>query len=74
MKKYTVIYQDVPDWDKVPAVELGETGWLEPCGIQAQAQACHDGENLWVRMEAEEKVVRATLTGKLDQVCDDSCL
>ena len=73
-KTYTVVYRQDPDWDTVPAIELTETGWLEPCGIQAKAQVCHDGENLWVRMEAVESAIRATLTGKLDQVCDDSCL
>lgn len=71
---YTVVYQPVPDWDTVPVVELKHMNWVEPCAIQAKAQACHDGENLWVRMEAEESAIRATLTGKLDQVCDDSCL
>lgn len=73
-KHYTVPFQPVPDWDRIPAVELRHTGWLEPCDISAKAQLCHDGENLWVRMQAGERAVRATLTGKLDQVCEDSCL
>ena len=72
--RYTVSYLPQPDWSRVPAAELRHTGWLEPCAVRAWAQVCHDGENLWVRMEAEEAPVRATLTGKLDQVCDDSCL
>ena len=72
--RYTVYYLPQPDWSRVPAAELRHTGWLEPCAVRAWAQVCHDGENLWVRMEAEEAPVRATLTGKLDQVCDDSCL
>lgn len=73
-KTYTAVYQPVPDWNTVPAVELSHMDWLKPCDIRAKAQACHDGENLWVRMEAEESDLRATLTGRLDQVCDDSCL
>ena len=63
-----------PDWSQIPSLALIHTGWVEPCAIAARAQACHDGTRLLVRMEAEEQPVRATLTGRLDQVCDDSCL
>ena len=71
---YTVMRVEKPDWAAVPAVTLRHQPWLAPCGIEARAQACHDSENLYVRMEAKEKNVRATLTGPLDQVCEDSCL
>ena len=71
---YSVKMLERPDWDAVPAVELKHTGWLEACPIEAKAQVCCDGENLWVRMEAVEAPIRATLTGKLDAVCTDSCL
>lgn len=74
MSVYEIPRVSRPDWDRIPEVELKHTGWLEPCGISAKAQLCHDGENLYVRMEAVEQEIRATLTGKLDQVCDDSCL
>ncbi len=63
-----------PDWPRIPEVRLTHTGWLEPCPITAKAQICHDGQTLWVRMEAEESPIRATLTGPLDPVCTDSCL
>ena len=72
--EYTVIRLDGPDWEQVPAAALRHMDWLAPCAVAAKAQACHDGANLWVRMEAEETAVRATLTGALDPVCDDSCL
>ena len=62
------------DWSEISPVELTHTGWLEPAPIRAWAKLCHDGENLCVRMEAEEENIRATLTGLLDQVCNDSCL
>ena len=62
------------DWTQVPEIVLEHTGWLESCAVEAKAQACHDGENLWIRMEAKESPVRATLTGKLDAICTDSCL
>lgn len=74
MQEYLIHRMSSPDWDVVPAVELHHTGWLEPCPIAARAQACHDGEDLYIRMEAEERDIRATLTGRLDQVCNDSCL
>lgn len=63
-----------PNWETIQAVELNHTGWVTPCAISASVKACHDGENLYLRMEAEETDIRATLTGKLDQVCNDSCL
>ena len=72
--QYTVVKVQTPDWNAVPAVTMAHTPWLTPCDIEAKAQACHDGENLYVRMEAKEKNIRATLTGPLEQVCSDSCL
>lgn len=74
MQTYTIQRVTAPDWAAVPTVELVHTGWLPPCPVAARAQACHDGETLFVRLEAEEREIRATLTGRLDQVCNDSCL
>lgn len=74
MSAYVVKRVETPDWEKIEAVELVHQPWLTPCEIAAKAQACHDGENLYIRMEAEEKDILATLTGPLDQVCNDSCL
>ena len=71
---YTALYMEEPDWSAVPAVELAHAPWLEPCAVTARAQLCRDSEALWVRMEAEEFPIRAELTGKLDPVCNDSCL
>ena len=73
-ERYKVCRRDGTCWDGIPAVELSHTGWLDPAPIRAWARMCHDGERLYVSMEAEEDPVRATLTGLLDQVCDDSCL
>ncbi len=72
--QHFVPYVTTPDWDHVPAVTLEHTGWLATCPISAQAQICHDGKNLYVRMEAQEQNIRATLSNPLDQVCNDSCL
>ena len=71
---YTAPLLSAPDWDKVPVVELLHTGWLAPCPISARAQCCRDEGGLWVRMEAGEADIRATLTGPLDAICTDSCL
>ena len=70
----TIPYLPQPDWESSPVLELAHTGWLPPCPITAKAQCCHDGDSLWVRMEAEEAPIRATLTGPLEPVCTDSCL
>ena len=71
---YTVKKVNTPCWDEIKAVKLVHQPWLAPCDIEANAKLCHDGENLYVRMEAKEANIRATLTGALDQVCNDSCL
>lgn len=74
MTSYTVRRMDTLNWKEVPVAQLHHTPWLTPCPISAQVQACHDGSALYVRLETVEENIRATLTGKLDQVCDDSCL
>ena len=71
---YTIPFQPETDWSSVPAVELHHCGWTPVCPIEAQAQLSCDGEALHVRMTAVEEPVRATLTGDLEQVCNDSCL
>lgn len=74
MKPYHILYQSTPNWDTVPAVELSHTGWLKEVPVHAWAQVCYDERALWVRMEAEEAPVRATLREPLDPVYQDSCL
>ena len=71
---YLVSRTDGADWSVPERVPLAHTGWLPPCPVKAWFQACHDTSCLYVRMEAEESPVRATLTGPLGQVCRDSCL
>ena len=62
------------DWSVPQRVPLTHTGWLPPCPVAAWFQVCHDASSLYLRMEAEEFPVCATLTGPLEQVCRDSCL
>ena len=71
---YSVPRMVLPDWKLAPTVRLTHQPWLAPCDVAAQAQLCHDGERLHVRMTARESAVRATLTGETDMVCEDSCL
>ena len=74
VSSYVVPRTDGADWSVPARVALTHTGWLPPCPVAAWFQACHDGERLYLRLEAEEAPVRATLTGPLAQVCRDSCL
>ena len=74
MPSYTIPYAKTPDWSTVPEMELRHCGWTPMSGITAKAQLCYDEEALHVRMEAVESAIRATFTGKLDPVCQDSCL
>ena len=71
---YLVRYVDSPCWDTIDAVTLQHAPWLTPNAITARAQLCHNGQSLFLRMEAKETDILARLTGPLDQVCNDSCL
>ena len=71
---YEVRKTDKPVWDEISQVALAHTPWLAPNAVTAKAQVCYNDDTLWVRMEAVEAPVRATLTGELDSICTDSCL
>lgn len=62
------------DWTSIPTLTLTHCPWLTPAPVGAYAQACHDGENIYVRMQADEVNIRAELTHELDMICEDSCL
>ena len=72
--EYEIVRMQAPRWDAVPSVDLRHTGWLPPNAVCAAAQACHNGQTLFLRLEAQEPEIRATLRGPLDMVCNDSCL
>ena len=75
MKEYTITRcNGTPDWSAVPALQINELHHTPQVDIRAQAQICYDDEALYIHMEAEEKDVRATYNGLLDEVCEDSCL
>ena len=71
---YRVKTVENPCWEQIESVSLEHMNWLEPCSVAAKAQVCCTENDLWVRMEAEEQAIRATLTGALDSICTDSCL
>ena len=76
MRCYEIPFQAETDWGYCPSHLLTDCGWTSaPAKLQVTAQLSCDGEALHVRMRTDgEKAIRATLTGKLDQVCDDSCM
>ena len=72
--QYDVLAVEQPLWEAVPALTLKHAPWLEANSVSATAQLCHSADTLFLRMEAREAPVVATLTGLLDPVCCDSCL
>ena len=72
MREYTIIRRT--DWRNVPALQIDQWMKTDPMPVSAQAQICYDDEALYVRLSAVEENIRAELTGKLDEICEDSCL
>ncbi len=74
-RTYTITrVKAAPDWGKIPELQLENILWEPDCGIRAAGQFCCDGENLYVRLRAEEKNIRAENTAPLSPVWEDSCL
>ena len=62
------------DWNSIPTTAIDKVLWLEDAGVRAQAQLCHDDDNLYVHLSATEKNIRAENTAPLSPVHEDSCL
>ena len=71
---YKVHKVEIPNWETIPEATLRHAPWRTPNSVEARAQLCHNGQVLFLRMEAKETDILARLTGPLDQVCNDSCL
>ena len=71
---YKVHKVEIPNWETIPEAPLRPAPWRTPNSVEARAQLCHNGQVLFLRMEAKETDILARLTGPLDQVCNDSCL
>lgn len=72
MKKYVICRKK--DWNQVEEAEICEKMRPFDADITASAKVCYDDENLYVRLCAKEKDIRAELCGEWDMVCRDSCL
>lgn len=76
MKEYTIVRRpENLDWSTIPALEITEplrSPTASP--VRATAQICYDDEALYVHFAAYEPNMRAELNGKLDEVCEDSCM
>lgn len=75
MNTYTIVPRpEALDWEQIPAADISYLVATKPLPICAKARLCYDDKALYVRLEAVEQEIRATLTGLLDEVCEDSCL
>lgn len=75
MKEYTIARRGKNfDWKKLDSLVIDEPLKPTEADVRGYAQIAYDSENLYVRLWAEEKEIRAEYTGKLDEVCEDSCL
>ena len=62
------------DWSAVPVLPIARALWTENAGVRAEGRLCFDAENLYVRLNAAEKEIRAEHTRPLSPVHEDSCL
>ena len=58
----------------VPGLFLNHILWEPDCGIRAGGSIRHDGGNLYVRLAAKEKEIRAEYISPPAPVHEDSCL
>ena len=75
MDTYTIVKKpEKLDWSRVPALQIDKWHHTEPMPVSAQAQVCYDDTALYVRLSAVEPNIKATYSGLLDEVSEDSCL
>ena len=75
MKEYTIARcNGKPDWTQIPELKIDSLLDTPPLPISAFAQVCYNDQALYVHLRAVEEHIRAELTGKLDEICEDSCL
>ena len=73
MKEYTIVKKT--DWENVPEIEIAEKMLVDFTeDVRAYAKICYDSENLYVRLRAVEKDIRAEEEGYYAMPCEDSCL
>ena len=75
MRQYTITkISGVPDWSKIPALDVDNYQWCEELDIKMKSQICYDENGLYVHLRAWEKDIRAELTEPMSMVCEDSCM
>ena len=76
MRSYTITPLRTPHlvWEEIPALQVDHVQWLPDVGVRMQQQMCCDANFLYVRQQAWEQNLRAQHTGRLQQVCEDSCM
>ena len=76
MRSYTITPLRTPHlgWEEIPALQVDHGQWLPDTGVRMQQQMCCDANFLYVRQQAWEQNLRAEHTGRLQQVCEDSCM
>jgi hypothetical protein len=74
-RNYTITkISGLPEWDKIPKLDIDNVLWLKDAGVKAYGQLCYDEEDLYVHLSATEKDIRAKNTKPLSAVNEDSCL
>lgn len=74
-RTYTITkISGLPEWDKIPKLDVDNVLWLPDAGIRAYGQFCYDDDVLYVHLSAKEKDIRAKYTKPLSKVNEDSCL
>ena len=75
MKTYTITkVSGAPDWEKIPALDIGEKYFDTPADMSAEAKIAYDSERIYVRLSTVESETRAVETDPLGSPCEDSCL
>lgn len=75
MRTYEVVRcNGKPDWNTVPVAPIDNPLWTNVPEIVPSAQVCWDEQALYVRLQTLERHILRRFTGKLDPVCQDSCL
>ena len=75
MRTHTVSRKpEVLDWSQLPVLPIDNLCWTPETDISAEAQICYDADALYLRLSAQEAVIRAEHTGPVGMPCEDSCL
>ena len=75
MERYTIVRASgEEERNGVQEQTLGQILWEPDHGVRAGFSICHDGQDLFVRLRAKEKEIRAEYTDPPAPVHEDSCL